>query len=353
MDIRNPIANRDDLILITGANGFLGTRVVNALLRNGYVNLRCFVKKSTDVRSMVETICQYSGSRVDVMEGDLARRGDCQKAVSSAALIYHLAAGFGKSYRHIYRNTVAATRNLLDAAVEEPSIRRFASVSSFTVYSTANLKKGQLLDENCEIYSRPELKGEAYCCGKVRQEELVLDYHRDHGLPYVFVRPGYVFGPGKSEISGRVGLMRGDVFLNFGGSNPIPLTYVDNCADAFVLAGLTGGADGQAFNIVDDELPTGTEFLNLYRENVKNIRSISVPKTASYLLCLAWENMSRLSRGKLPPTFNLRRWSDDWKGNPYSNEKAKRYLGWRPDISLEDACRHYFDFCREQTGNGS
>ena len=56
------------------------------------------------------------------------------------------------------------------------------------------------------------------------------------------------------------------IFLHLGGSNPIPFTYVDNCADAIVLAGLTPGVDGEVFNVVDDNLPTSRQFLRLYKQ---------------------------------------------------------------------------------------
>ena len=54
-----------------------------------------------------------------------------------------------------------------------------------------------------------------------------------------------------------------------GGSNTIPFTYVDNCAEAIVLAGLVKGVDGEALNIVDDDLPSSREFLRLYKNNVR------------------------------------------------------------------------------------
>lgn len=349
MDIFNPIISKDNLILITGANGFIGSRVVNTLLHNGYINLRCFDRSFTNKNKILEIVENFPFSKVDFFKGDLLNKTDCHKAVSNASLIIHLAAGFGKIYKNIYENTILATRHLLDATVKDKSLKRFLIVSSFTVYKTSNLKKGEILDENCEVYTQPEVKGEAYCSGKVKQEEMVLNYHRNYNVPYVFIRPGHVFGPGKGDISGRVGIHKLKVFFTFGGPNSIPLTYVNNCADAIVLAGLTEGIDGQAFNIVDDNLPTGSEFLKLYKKNVKPLKSIFVPKFVSYLLCLLWENSFKLSRGKLPLTYNRSRWSDDWKGNRYSNEKAKQYLGWEPSVSIEDAYRAYFEFCKKQT----
>ena len=69
------------------------------------------------------------------------------------------------------------------------------------------------------------------------------------------MRPGAVYGPGKSQLTGRIGIDTFGVFLHLGGSNQIPFTYVDNCAEAIILAGLVQGVDGEVFNVVDDESP--------------------------------------------------------------------------------------------------
>ena len=85
-------------------------------------------------------------------------------------------------------------------------------------------------------------------------------------------RPGAVYGPGKAGITGRVGVGTFGIFLHLGAGNPIPLSYVDNCAEAIVLAGLVKGLDGEVFNVVDDDLPSSRRFLRLYKEQVKPLR---------------------------------------------------------------------------------
>ena len=195
------------------------------------------------------------------MKGIYLSRDDCEKAAKGAYVIYHLAAGSEKSFAGAYMNSVVTTRNLLDVVVHHHCLKRFVNVSSFCVYSNINMKRGRLLDETCGVETRPEQRGEAYCYGKVKQEELIIEYSKKYGLPYVILRPGAVFGPGKKEITGRVGIGTFGIFLHLGGSNRIPFTYVDNCAEAIVLAGLKEGIDGEVFNIVDNQLPTSREFL--------------------------------------------------------------------------------------------
>jgi len=342
----NPIIDTEELILITGASGFIGSRVTERLIHGGFKNLRCFVRRTSDLRFLKQLAEKNADISLEILAGDLASKKDCRRAVRDASLIFHLAAGFGKSFRNIYRSTVAGTRNVLDAAAEQQRIKRFVNVSSFTVYSTRNLPGGAVLDESCGVYQKPGLKGEAYCCGKVLQEELVREYHDKYGITYVIVRPGFVYGPGKTEISGRVGLSKGGFFLHMGGSNRIPLVYVDNCADAIVLSGLREGIEGRVFNIVDDDPPRSNEFLSLYMNNVTRMKSVNIPKFASYLLCAFWGFTSRITGGRLSPTFNLYRWSDDWKGHLYSNEKIKMELGWKQRVSFEEGMRRYFESCR-------
>src|SRR5439155_14002878 len=126
----------------------------------------------------------------------------------------------------------------LDAAVRYGALKRFVNVSSFAVYTNRHKSRRRVLDESCPVEPDPRVRGEAYCYAKVKQDELIMDYGRKHAVPYVIVRPGVVYGPDSTGISRRVGSRAFGVFLHLGGSNVIPLTYVDNCADAIVLAGI-------------------------------------------------------------------------------------------------------------------
>lgn len=345
MTENNFIVNYSDPVLITGSNGFIGSRVVESLLKYGYTNLKCFVRPSSNLTALEKLISSYKNARIEIIKGNLLTRDDCERITEGVSVIYHLAAGRGeKSYPDAYMNSVVTTRNLLDAVLKAGAIKRFVQISSFAVYSNRNIGRGGLLDESCEVESQPHLTGEAYCYAKVRQEELVAEYGTKHSVPYTIVRPGVVYGPGNKGLTGRVGIGTFGIFLHLGGSNRIPLSYVDNCAEAIVLAGLIKGADGEIFNVVDDDLPTSRKFLKMYKRNVENFKSIYVPHPISYFLCYLWEKYSDWSEGQLPPTFNRKRWSNYWKGNIYSNRKLKRMLGWKPKVTFDDAAMRYFDY---------
>ena len=162
----------------------------------------------------------------------------------------------------------------------------------------------------------------------------------------MILRPGVVYGPGNKGIHGRVGIGTFGLFLHLGGSNILPLSYVDNCADAIVLAGITPGVDGQVFNVVDDELPTSRRFLRQYKNHVRNFSSLFVPYPIFYLFCHLWEKYSAWSEGQLPPVFNREMCSNYWKGNTYSNRKLKDLLFWRPAVGFDAAMDQYCEYQR-------
>ena len=337
----------DDLVLVTGATGFIGARVVENLLTRGFRRVRCLVRPSSDRRPLEDVVARFPQSRVTIATGNLLSPTDCVEVARDAALVLHLAAGTGhKSFPDAFINSVVTTRNLLDAIVTHKCLKRFVTVSSFAVYSNTGTRWPHSLDESSPVDARPHLRGEAYCFAKVKQEQLVADYCSRHQLPYVIVRPGYVYGPGKQAISDRIGISTFGIFLHLGGSNSIPLTYVDNCAEAIVLAGLTAGVDGEVFNIVDDNLPSSRRFLRLYKRDVRRFASIYVPHAVSYVLCYLWERYSERSQGQLPPAFNRRKWTAYWRKTRYSNERLKTRLGWSPKVSTSEGLRRFFDACK-------
>jgi len=345
-EVQNPIAGLDDVVLVTGASGFIGTRLVENLLARGFCRLRCFVRPTSKPTALEQVCGRYEGAHVEIVKGNLLSPDDCLSAATDAVLVFHLAAGRGeKSVPDAFMNSVVTTRNLLDATRRRGELRRFVNVSSFAVYANTHKLRWRTLDESCPTETHPELAGDAYCFAKVKQDEIVAEYGRNFGIPYVMVRPGYVFGPGKSAISGRVGIGTFGIFLHLGGSNPVPLTYVDNCADAIAVVGLAEGIDGQTFNVVDDNLPSSRQFLRAYKRTVRRFSSIYLPHAASYTLCWAWEAYSRWSHEQLPPTFNRKKWHTYWKKTRYSNAQLKR-LGWRPSIPMTEGLTRYFEGCR-------
>ena len=333
----------DEPILVTGASGFIGTRVVRTLLEYGFRDVGCFVRSARGAGSLDSSASGFGNSvRVRIIKGNLLAPSDCLTAAKDAAVVYHLAAGTGeKSYPDAFMNSVVTTRNLLDACVREHAIKRFVSISSFAVYSNRDKKRGRVLDETAPIEERPQLRGEAYCYAKVRQDQLVEMFGTQYGIPYVLIRPGAVYGPERPDPGP---CWQGSVrtVSTHGRAQPDSFTYVDNCAEAIVLAGFVKGVDGEVFNVVDDDLPTSRKFLRMYKQNVKSFHSISVPRFMSYLGCYLWESHSDWSQGQLAAVFNRLVWHAYWKGNIPVNDKIKNRLGWRQRVSTADGMKMLF-----------
>jgi nucleoside-diphosphate-sugar epimerase len=337
-------------ILITGATGFIGARLVGSLLDYGFYNLRCFTRSSSETEKLEGILSRArDGASIEVIKGNFVSREDCIAATKDVAVIFHLAAARGeKSFPAAFMNSVVTTRNLLDASLTHKCLRRFVNISSFVVYTNSQKPHWRLLDESCPIEMHPEHRSDAYSYAKLKQDQIVTEYGRRFGIPYVIVRPGYVYGPGNEAITGRVGVGSFGIFLHLGGSNTIPFTYVDNCADAIALAGLMQGVDGEVFNVVDEDLPSSRQFLRMYKHNVRRFASVYIPHVVSYVLCCLWEQYSRWSEGQLPPSYNRMTWHASWKKTHYSNDKLKTRVGWRQKVPTAEGLRRYFEACREK-----
>jgi nucleoside-diphosphate-sugar epimerase len=342
------IIENQEVCLVTGSAGFIGNRVVERLIQSGFINIRCLVRTQESLLKLRSQLDRDTrAANVEIVQGNLLSRDDCARAIHGARIIFHLAAGRGeKSYPDAFLNSVVTTRNLIEAALAGGCLERFVNVSSFSVYANRKKIGSRSLDESCPVDTSPQLRGDAYTFAKVKQDELVKRYGERCGLNYVIVRPGHVYGPGNPGISGRVGIDTFGRFLHLGGSNIIPFTYVDNCAEAIVLAGLCPGVAGEVFNVVDDKPFSSRRFLRSYKKNVRDFGSIYVPHWMSYLLCWLWESFSVWSEGQLPLAFNRRRWHAMWKQTRYSNKRLKERLGWTPRISTEEGMRRHFEACR-------
>lgn len=341
------IIDKSDRVLITGANGFIGSKVFEILLEYGFINLRCFVRSSKNL-SNLQRIADSSKADVEIFRGNLLSQDDCKHAIKDVAVVYHLAIGStGKSFPNAFMNAVIPTRNLLEASLKHNFLKRFVNTGSFAIYSNRNKPRRRVLDELCPIEEHPENRDDAYAFAKLKQDQIVVEYGKKYGIKYVLMRPGAVYGPGDNSITGRVGIDTFGIFMHLGGSNRVPLTYVDNCAEAIVLAGLIRGIDGEIFNIVDDDLPSSRQFLNSFKRYAKRFPSIYIPHALSYLLCFLWEKYSELSEGQLPPVFSRSEWHAYWKKTYYSNEKIKTRLGWKMRMPTGEGLKRYFRSYRE------
>ena len=332
-------------ILITGATGFLGRRVTSVLARSFPGDIRCLVRPGTDLTGLKEA-CGSQFERLQLVQGTLLSPADCNSIVQGADLVVHLASGTSGSPAEHFLNSSVATRNLILAmSVQKPKLLH---CSSFSVYGCAALPTGTVVNEDTGTERSPE-KRDIYAQSKIHQEKLVVDMCRNAGISYSIIRPGVIYGPGGSAISSRVGLKLFGRFLHLGRNTLIPLTFVDNCADAFRVVAENGTFNGDIYNVVDDGLVTSREFLRLYRKKVEKLKTIPVPYWALCFISAACEKYYAYSGGQLPDIFTRYKTRSMWKGFKYSNAKLKN-IGWAPGISTEKGLLcHFNDLSERQT----
>ena len=185
MEYGERILGPDDPILITGATGFIGSRVVKMLLDRGFRNLRCFARPSSDVARLDAMRRPQWGDACEVINGNLLSREDCAAATKDVAVIFHLAAARGeKSFPDAFMNSV---RHDAQSARREPEARLLAAIRQHQLVLRSTPIPGsptrRLLDESCPVEQRPELRGDAYCFAKVKQDEIVAGVRREVRSP--------------------------------------------------------------------------------------------------------------------------------------------------------------------------
>jgi nucleoside-diphosphate-sugar epimerase/peptidoglycan/xylan/chitin deacetylase (PgdA/CDA1 family) len=326
-------------VLVTGAAGFLGRALIERLLVHGYTDIRCNVRRQAGISRVDALFERYPHVRLEYCVGNLRYRDDAARAVDNVQLIFHLAAGKKGTAADLFLDSVVSSRNLLDAVADRKPLR-IVLVSSFGVYGVAGLCRGTQVNEQTVLEPHPERR-DHYSFAKLRQEQLFWEYQRRNGFELVVLRPGVIYGPDGGHFSNRVGLTVGNWQLHFGGSNLLPLSYVDNCAEALVIAGTHQRAAGEVYNVHDNDLPTCREYLRAYKKNVTKIRSISVPYFAVQLLASMVAKYNRYSKGQLPAILTPYKAATQWGGNRFNNSKL-RSIGWEQLVTTTEGLRRSF-----------
>lgn len=319
---------------VTGGAGFLGRHLIQNLVSLG-MNVRCLVRRSTDLSDLRSVLTDEQLARVQFVYGDVSDRQVLDEALQEGDIVYHLAAALSGNVSTMIENTVVPTKTLLETSAMA-KVKRFVLVSSLGVYGTGQIHRGGTLDETTPVDPHPELR-DSYTLSKIRQEEAAWEAYEQWGLPIVVVRPGVIYGTGRPLLSSRVGLSLGPILLCMGGGHPLPYTYVENCAEAIALAGSTPGIEGEVFNIVDDDLPSGRQIVHLLKKNGRRVRSIRIPQPLVGPFSSLYETFSKWSGGRVPAVVTRYKSDAIWKPVCYSNEKAKRCLHWSPSRQTLDA----------------
>lgn len=316
-------------ILVTGASGFLGRSVVRISADSGH-NVTALIRPLADASRLGWP------DGVSVLRGDLRQPGEwCEKF--DAEVVIHLAAAPSGDLATQFAGTVQATENLFEH-MNLKSIKRFVHISSFSVYDFSSLPINGMVDESTPMEPSPEAR-DFYTITKMAQERLVIESCKAAGTDFLIIRPGAIYGPGKTWDYGTA-LSINLYDLIFSPNAIFRLTYVDNCAEAIVKAVSAPIESGRIFNIVDDDLPTFKMFHDKCRlAGAPTGRPVRVPWFLLSGLGRAVRLLNRIAfgnRAKLPEILEYRRQQARWKPLRYANQLAKAELDWFPKIGLEE-----------------
>jgi nucleoside-diphosphate-sugar epimerase len=329
-------------VLVTGSTGFLGSSLVERLLEHGYDDIVCFVRAESKSGNLNRLAAKFPKAKLTFAHGNLGSQATIESALVGVDVVYHLAAAMGGAPADMFLNTVVASKHLLEAIGKMEKKPKVVHVSSFGVYGVAELPANAMVDERTPLEPFPARR-DTYSQAKLRQERLFWEYQARFGFPLVVLRPGVIYGPRGGAFSARVGLKLFGVFLHLGGENVLPLTYVDNCAEAIVVAGDSKSAVGEIYNVVDDDLVTSAEWLRGYEKGVGSVRKLPVPYAALRAVSHAVERYHQWSKGQLPAVFTPYKTATTWKGNRFDNGKLKG-IGWKPIITTAEGMRRTFDY---------
>lgn len=309
-------------VVVTGADGFIGSHLVERLVREGAEVTALAHYNSFNFWGWLERIDCLSEVRVET--GDVRDPNFCRLLVKGADMVFHLAALIPIPYSYrapdSYIDTnVKGTLNLCQAA-REAGVRRFIHTSTSEVYGTARYVP---IDE-----SHPLTPQSPYSASKIAADAVALSFFYSFDMPVVVARPFNTFGPRQSAraiiptiitqlAAGREEILLGDL------TTTRDFTYVaDTCSGFLAVAKMSGG-EGEVFHIGSNhEISIG--------ELVERIAQI----------------MGRPVRVRQDPR-RLRPVRSEVQRLRCNYEKLHRQTGYRPEVGLEEGLRLTVNWFRQ------
>jgi nucleoside-diphosphate-sugar epimerase len=329
----------EGVCLLTGATGFIGGHLARRLADEGY-QVRCLVRPGRDTSLLDDLKVEFATG--DLTDADSLARAcaGCQYVVHCAALVSDWATG-----QEITRINVGGTRDLL-AAAAGASAERFVHVSTTDVYSYPGTAA---VDEN----HAPAGFGNWYAHTKRGAEAEVRRAAQEDSLDTVILRPATVYGPRSADVVGEIAqaLRGGHMVLIDRGRPTAGLCYVENLADATLLALSHDAAPGQAFNITDGLPVTWRQFTDDLASGLGcRPARWSMPYPLAHALGFSAEHgyrlLRRATRLTTRPLLSRQAVQVLGKNQDFSNRKARETLGWAPRIDYRTGLDATIDWLR-------
>lgn len=302
-------------ILITGASGFIGRRLMDRMRESGR-EVRG-IDISTDLNRQV-------------VAGDIAESGPWQGAAEGCDLVVHAAAATTPTAtREVrWRSNVLGTRKVLDAAIAAGA-KRFVHISTVAVYGDTDFPDE--LDESYPV----RVDGDAYADTKVAAEQVVLQAHAAGEIECTVLRAGDVYGPGSRAWTVLpVEALRAHRFLlPARGRGVFSPLYVDNLIDAVETLGANAEAAGAVLNVTDGAGVPCREFFGYYSRMLGKGQPPVLPTLAAVGLAAVPEAAARIGGTDTDSNRTSMRWLA--RPGTYSIARA-RALGYEPAVDLDE-----------------
>jgi NAD dependent epimerase/dehydratase len=302
--------------LVTGAGGFIGSHLTEALIRRNF-GVRAFVHyNSIGSWGWLDSLPKDIRESLDVFAGDIRDPNGVRTAMKGCDIIFHLGALIAIPYSYhsadAYVDTnIRGTLNLLQAA-RDLDIEHFIHTSTSEVYGTAQF---------VPITEEHPVQGQSpYSATKIGADHLAISFERSFGTPVTIVRPFNTYGPRQSARAVIptviTQIAAGARHIKLGSTHPTrDFNHVSDTVEGFIAAAATKAGVGQAVNI-------GSSY------------EISIGDTARMIAQLM-ETEIEINSDELrirPERSEVERlWA--------SNEKAQRLFNWRPRLQGRDGLR--------------
>lgn len=317
-----------DSAFVTGASGFIGSRLRHRLLESGF---------------RVRGLDFATNLKLDIVAGDIGEPGAWQRSAEGAELVIHTAAVVSNAAgREIcWRTNVLGTRHVLDAAIAAGA-KRFVHFSSVRAFGDSDFPDG--VDESYPVRA----DGNAYVDTKVASEQVVLQAHAAGEIECTILRPADVYGPGSRPWTVLpVEAIRANRFvLPARGRGVFSPLYVDNLIDAVELAAARPEASGQVLTISDGAGISCREFFGHYSRMLGKSAPPVLPTLAAIGLAAVPEAAARIGGTETESNRATMRYFA--RPGTYSIEKARRLLGYEPKVGLDEGMRRTETWLREQ-----
>jgi dihydroflavonol-4-reductase len=317
--------NSKQIAAVTGANGFVGSHLVDYLLGKNF-EVRCIVRKSSNLQWL-------EGKNVKIYDCGLFDKDGLREAFRNVNYIFHVAGVVkAKNEEGYFRGNVESTKILLEVAAEvKDHIKKFIMVSSQTVSGPA--LKGKPVTE--EMEPNPLT---TYARSKVKQEKIVLSYK--DVFPVTICRGPAIYGERDTEIFIYFQVFNKGLTTMIGfDKKELSLLHVSDFAEGLYLAAISDKANGQIYFISSEKFYTWNEVGNITSKvlNKKAFR-IRIPHFIVFIIAAIAQFFAMFS--SKPATLNIEKAKDlvqrYWICD---TSKAMRDLGYRQKVSIEEGIR--------------